>query len=41
VRSDGRIDVIINNTGLMAHSLLERARMEEWDRMIDASDRRQ
>jgi NADP-dependent 3-hydroxy acid dehydrogenase YdfG len=37
VRSHGRIDVIINNAGLMAHSLLERARVEEWDRMIDVN----
>jgi NADP-dependent 3-hydroxy acid dehydrogenase YdfG len=35
VRSRGRIDVMINNAGLMAHSLLERARVEEWDHMID------
>jgi NADP-dependent 3-hydroxy acid dehydrogenase YdfG len=37
VQSHGRIDAIINNAGLMAHSLLERARMEEWDRMIDVN----
>jgi NADP-dependent 3-hydroxy acid dehydrogenase YdfG len=37
VRSRGRIDVMINNAGLMAHSLLERARVEEWDHMIDVN----
>lgn len=37
VHCHGRIDVIINNAGLMAHSLLERARVEEWDRMIDVN----
>lgn len=33
----GRIDVIINNAGLMPQSLLERAKVEEWDRMIDVN----
>jgi NADP-dependent 3-hydroxy acid dehydrogenase YdfG len=37
VRSRGRIDVMINNAGLMAHSLLERARVEEWDHVIDVN----
>lgn len=31
----GRLDVIINNAGLMATSPLERLRVDEWDRMID------
>ncbi len=33
----GRIDVIINNAGLMPHSLLERRKIEDWDRMIDVN----
>jgi NADP-dependent 3-hydroxy acid dehydrogenase YdfG len=37
VQSHGRIDVIINNAGLMPQSLLERAKVEEWDRMIDVN----
>ena len=31
----GRIDVIINNAGLMPHSPLERGKVEDWERMID------
>ena len=31
----GRIDVMLNNAGLMAHSPLERRKIEDWDRMID------
>lgn len=37
VRTHGRIDVIINNAGLMPQSLLEHGRVEEWDRMIDVN----
>ena len=37
VQSHGRIDVILNNAGLMPQSLLERVRVEEWDRMIDVN----
>ena len=33
----GRIDVIINNAGLMPHSLLEQQKVEDWDRMIDVN----
>jgi NADP-dependent 3-hydroxy acid dehydrogenase YdfG len=33
----GRIDVLINNAGLMPHSLLERLKIEDWDRMIDVN----
>jgi NADP-dependent 3-hydroxy acid dehydrogenase YdfG len=33
----GRIDVIINNAGLMPHSLLEHGRVEDWNRMIDVN----
>lgn len=37
VQFHGRIDVILNNAGLMPQSLLERVRVEEWDRMIDVN----
>ncbi|PKR49747.1 SDR family oxidoreductase [Thalassospira marina] len=33
----GRIDVIVNNAGLMPQSLLEKQRIDEWDRMIDVN----
>ena len=33
----GRIDVILNNAGLMPHSPLERVRIDDWDRMIDVN----
>jgi NADP-dependent 3-hydroxy acid dehydrogenase YdfG len=37
VEEFGRVDVIINNAGLMPHSLLERLKVDEWDRMIDVN----
>jgi NADP-dependent 3-hydroxy acid dehydrogenase YdfG len=37
VEAYGRIDVIINNAGLMPQSPLERLRVDEWDRMIDVN----
>lgn len=37
VQSHGRIDVIINNAGLMPQSLLEHLKVDEWDRMIDVN----
>jgi NADP-dependent 3-hydroxy acid dehydrogenase YdfG len=37
VQSHGRIDVLINNAGLMPQSLLERLKIDEWDRMIDVN----
>jgi NADP-dependent 3-hydroxy acid dehydrogenase YdfG len=37
VHSHGRIDLIINNAGLMPQSLLERGKVQEWDRMIDVN----
>ena len=37
VKAHGRIDVIINNAGLMPQSLLERLKIDEWDRMIDVN----
>ena len=33
----GRVDVIINNAGLMPQSPLDRLRIDEWDRMIDVN----
>ena len=37
VQAYGRIDVMINNAGLMPQSPLERLRIDEWDRMIDVN----
>ncbi|WP_240730792.1 SDR family oxidoreductase [Deinococcus sp. S9] len=37
VEAHGRLDVIINNAGLMPQSLLERLKVEEWDQMIDVN----
>lgn len=33
----GRVDVMINNAGLMPHSPLERLKVSDWDRMIDVN----
>ena len=33
----GRVDVILNNAGLMPHSPLERGKIEDWNRMIDVN----
>jgi NADP-dependent 3-hydroxy acid dehydrogenase YdfG len=33
----GRIDVMINNAGLMPNSLIERFRVEDWEQMIDVN----
>jgi NADP-dependent 3-hydroxy acid dehydrogenase YdfG len=33
----GRIDVMINNAGLMPQSPLERLKIDDWDRMIDVN----
>ncbi len=35
----GRVDVIINNAGVMPLSKLEALKVEEWDRMIDVNIR--
>jgi NADP-dependent 3-hydroxy acid dehydrogenase YdfG len=35
--SYGRIDVMLNNAGLMPHSPLERLKIDDWDRMIDVN----
>ncbi|QNB14809.1 SDR family oxidoreductase [Paraburkholderia tropica] len=37
VATHGRIDVLINNAGLMPHSPLERGKIADWDRMIDVN----
>lgn len=37
VKTYGRIDVVINNAGLMPQSPLERLKVDEWDRMIDVN----
>jgi NADP-dependent 3-hydroxy acid dehydrogenase YdfG len=37
MRKFGRIDVMINNAGLMPQSLIERLKIDEWDRMIDVN----
>jgi NADP-dependent 3-hydroxy acid dehydrogenase YdfG len=37
VQAHGRIDVILNNAGLMPQSPLERLKVDEWDRMIDVN----
>jgi NADP-dependent 3-hydroxy acid dehydrogenase YdfG len=33
----GRIDVLLNNAGIMPMSLLELGKIEDWDRMIDVN----
>jgi NADP-dependent 3-hydroxy acid dehydrogenase YdfG len=33
----GRVDVILNNAGLMPHSPLERLKIDDWDRTIDVN----
>jgi len=37
VRTHERIDVLINNAGLMPQSPLERLEIEEWNRMINVN----
>jgi NADP-dependent 3-hydroxy acid dehydrogenase YdfG len=37
IASYGRIDVMLNNAGLMPHSPLERLKIDDWDRMIDVN----
>jgi NADP-dependent 3-hydroxy acid dehydrogenase YdfG len=37
VKVHGRIDVILNNAGLMPHSPLERGKVKDWERMIDVN----
>lgn len=37
VQTYGRIDVMINNAGLMPHSPLERLKIDDWERTIDVN----
>jgi len=37
VETFGRIDVLLNNAGLMPHSLLEHGKIDDWNRMIDVN----
>jgi NADP-dependent 3-hydroxy acid dehydrogenase YdfG len=37
VQAYGRIDVMINNAGLMPHSPLERLKVDDWDRTINVN----
>jgi NADP-dependent 3-hydroxy acid dehydrogenase YdfG len=37
VKQFGKIDVIINNAGLMPQSSLDRLRIDDWDQMIDVN----
>jgi NADP-dependent 3-hydroxy acid dehydrogenase YdfG len=37
VELHGRIDVMLNNAGLMPQSLLEKLKVDEWERMVDVN----
>ncbi len=37
VKAYGRVDVMLNNAGLMPQAPLERLKIDEWDRMIDVN----
>jgi NADP-dependent 3-hydroxy acid dehydrogenase YdfG len=37
VQTFGQIDVLLNNAGLMPSSLLERLRVDDWERIIDVN----
>ncbi len=37
VEKYGRVDVILNNAGVMPHSPLERRKVDDWDRTIDVN----
>src|SRR5690242_16021648 len=37
VTRHGRLDVILNNAGVMPHSPLERRKTDDWDRTIDVN----
>jgi NADP-dependent 3-hydroxy acid dehydrogenase YdfG len=37
VREFGRINVMVNNAGVMLHSPLERHKIDDWDQMIDVN----
>jgi NADP-dependent 3-hydroxy acid dehydrogenase YdfG len=37
IKLHGRIDVMLNNAGLMPQSMLEKLKVDEWDRMVDVN----
>ena len=37
IQAYGRIDVMINNAGIMPHSPLERLKVDDWNQMIDVN----
>ena len=37
VQEFGRVDVILNNAGVMPQALLEKLKVEEWEQMIDVN----
>jgi NADP-dependent 3-hydroxy acid dehydrogenase YdfG len=37
VQTYRRVDVMLNNVGLMPHSPLERLKIDDWNRMIDVN----
>lgn len=37
VNTYGRVDVILNNAGVMPHSPLERLKVDDWEQMIDVN----
>ncbi|MGF6975556.1 NADP-dependent 3-hydroxy acid dehydrogenase YdfG [Paraburkholderia sp. JPY465] len=37
VKKHGRVDMLLNNAGLMPSSMLENLHIDEWDRMIDVN----
>jgi NADP-dependent 3-hydroxy acid dehydrogenase YdfG len=37
VQNYGRIDIMLNNAGLMPQALLEKLQISEWDQMIDVN----
>jgi NADP-dependent 3-hydroxy acid dehydrogenase YdfG len=36
-RAYGRVDVVVNNAGIMPLSMMEQRKVDEWDRMIDVN----
>lgn len=36
-RTYGRVDVVVNNAGIMPLSMMEQLKVDEWDRMIDVN----
>jgi NADP-dependent 3-hydroxy acid dehydrogenase YdfG len=37
VRSHGRVDVMLNNAGVMPQSRIEQLKVDEWDQMVDVN----